>query len=534
MKPLHRSFIERALARKFKQLKEAVQYAATTNPRLVSARILPPTFDSVGGDMTVERPTRNYGDKRNTMVGLEHSSVLDPTLMPRTAALLGSLDMAGPKKSQPTDPKELIGMVQGRMEDNLNFTLNRHRGESQKEIDKRSPQWYSASSKMNKGFAKNEGVREDTAHAVTASLSPQTAWPINTSMSERIIHTYKQKSHLPFSPEMHSFVDKILATPTADGTQSELHRHMSEIRGRGYHELPTLLHKAAWVRAYDESHHSQSYREPLPDGGFSRDFMKNQDGKPTKMQWGNPENIAKALSVLESEDKMKSDKSHTEDHHLGVISAAVGEKPKVRSFYNNLSQPDAPPTAAGEMADVTADIHTSADAYGRADLTSMLHTNKKMKTERPEFSRDFGGMVMGGPPTSKKSGSIGLYPIVAQAVTNVGKQRDLRGNQTQSLGWSDRQVDSRMVQASAEASKQVRDMHTAMHTGELSHPEFLKHYGSLIGSLPPRKLSWAGVPANDISTSFQDISKSNRVITENTSWIINWVNSRLRQKYLIN
>jgi hypothetical protein len=533
MNPLHRSFIERAVT-KNKQLKEAVKYAATTNPRLVSARMLPPTFDSTGGDMTVERPTRNYGANRNTMVGLEHSSKLDPTLIPRTAALLGSLDMAGPKKSQPTDPKELIGIVQGRMQDNLNFTLNRHRGESQKEIDKRSPQWYSASSKMNKGFAKNEGVREDTAHAVTASLSPQTAWPINTSMSERIIHTYKQKSHHPFSPKMGSFVDKILATPTADNKESNLQKHMSEIRGRGYHELPTMEHKAAWVRAYDEAHHNQSYREPLPDGGFSKDFMKNQDGKDTKMQWGSLENIGKALSVLESEDKMKSDKSHTEAHHLGVISAAVGDKPKVRSFYNNLSQPDAPPTAAGEMPDVTADIHTSADAYGRADLTSMLHTNKKMKSERPEFSRDFGGMVMGGAPGSKKSGSIGLYPIVAQAVTNVGKQRDLRGNQTQSLGWSDRQVDSRMVQASPAASKQVRDMHTAMHTGELSHPEFLKHYGSLIGSLPPKELSWIGTPANDISTSFQDISKSNRVITEHTKWITNWVSSRLRQKYLIN
>ena len=519
MNPLHRSFIQRAIT-KNKQLKEAVKYAATTNPRLVSPRIVP--------------GTPNYGAKRNTMVGLEHSSKLDPTLIPKTAKILGSLDMAGPEKSQPKDPKELIGMVQGRMEDNLNFTLNRHRGESQKEIDKRSPQWYSASSKMNKGFAKNEGVREDTAHAVTASLSPQTAWPINTSMSERIIHTYKQKSHHPFSPEMHSFVDKILATPTADGKESNLQKHMSEIRGRGYHELPTMEHKAAWTRAYDESHHNQSYREPLPDGGFSKDFIKNENGKEAKMQWGSLENIAKALSVLESEDKMKSDKSHTEAHHLGVISAAVGKKPKVRSFYNNLSQPDAPPTAAGEMPDVTADIHASADAYGRADLTSMLHTSPKIKKERAEFSRDFGGMVMGGAPSSKKSGSVGLYPIVTQAITNVGKKIDLRGNQAQSKLWSGRQVDSRAVQASPEASKQVRNMHTAMRSGDLSHPEFLKQYGSLIGSLPEKKLSWVGTPANDISTSFQDISKSNRVITEHTKWITNWVSSRLRQKYLIN
>lgn len=522
MKPIHRSFIERALARKIKQLKEEVKYAATTNPRLVSPRIVP--------------GAPNYGANRNTMVGLESSSALDPTLMPRTAALLGSLDMAGPKKSQPTDPTELIRMVQGQMEDNLNFTLNRHRGESlNKEIHERSPQWYSAASKMNKGFAKNEGVREDTAHAVTAALSPQTPWPTNASMSERIIHTYKQKRHLPFSPEMGSFVDKITSMPTlVDGKMSDLQRHMSEIKGKGYHELPTLEHKAAWIRAYDEAHHSQAYREPLPDGGFSKDFMRNQDEKTTKMQWGNPSNIAKALSVLESEDKMKSDKSHTEDHHLGVISGAVGENPKVRSFYNNMSQPDAPPTTAGEMPDVTADIHTSADAYGRADLTSMLHTNKKMKEERPEFSRDFGKMVMSGAPSSKQSGSVGLYPVVAQAVTNVGKQRDLRGSQTQSLGWVPRKLDSEAVQASAAASRQVRDMHTAMHTGELSHPEFLKQYGSLIGSLPLRKLSWAGVPANDISTSFQDISKSNRVITENTNWITNWVSSRLRQKYSIN
>ena len=520
MNPLHRSFIERALT-KNKQLKEEVKYSATTNPRLVSPRIVP--------------GAPNYGANRNTMVGLEHSSALDPTLMPRTAKLLGSLDMAGPEKSQPKDPKELISMVQGRMEDNLNFTLNRHREESlNKEIHERSPQWYSSASKMNKGFAKNEGVREDTAHSVTAALSPQTPWQTNASMSERIIHTYKQKRHLPFSPEMGSFVDKITSMSTVDGKISDLQRHMSEIRGKGYNELPTLEHKAAWIRAHDEAHHSQSYREPLPDGGFSKDFMKNQDGKPTKMQWGNPSNIAKALSVLESEDKMKSDKSHTEDHHLGVISTAVGENPKVRSFYNNMSQPDAPPTAAGEMPDVTTDIHTSADAYGRADLTSMLHTNKKMKQERPEFSRDFGKMVMSGAPSSKQSGSVGLYPVVAQAVTNVGKQRDLRGSQTQSLGWVHRKLDSEAVQASPAASKQVRDMHTAMHTGKLSHPQFLKQYGKLIDTLPARKLSWARTPANDISTSFQDISKSNRVITEHTKWITNWVSSRLRQKYLIN
>ena len=157
-----------------------------------------------------------------------------------------------------------------------------------------------------------------------------------------------------------------------------------------------------------------------------------------------------------------------------------------------------------------------------------------MKQERPEFSRDFGKMVMSGAPSSKQSGSVGLYPVVAQAVTNVGKQRDLRGSQTQSLGWVHRKLDSEAVQASPAASKQVRDMHTAMHTGKLSHPQFLKQYGKLIDTLPARKLSWARTPANDISTSFQDISKSNRVITEHTKWITNWVSSRLRQKYLIN
>ena len=105
-----------------------------------------------------------------------------------------------------------------------------------------------------------------------------------------------------------------------------------------------------------------------------------------------------------------------------IISEAVGDKHKVRSFYNNMLDPNSP------NEDTTVDTHAGGAAwmypFGGKDT---------------QVQQMLGGSVTGGkgPPTSAVTGIKGTYPFYADAYREFAHETGVLkyGREAQSVLW---------------------------------------------------------------------------------------------------
>lgn len=121
---------------------------------------------------------------------------------------------------------------------------------------------------------------------------------------------------------------------------------VDHVRGKTLGELDTPAKKALWIRTYDEAHSDRAFRQMSPDGTRG-DWYRNLDGSRSKAAWQTLSGVANAVGALESGgDRDK-------------LSALMGDRHKVRSFYNNILDPHSPD------ADVTIDTHAVGAALLR-------------------------------------------------------------------------------------------------------------------------------------------------------------------------
>ena len=174
-----------------------------------------------------------------------------------------------------------------------------------------------------------------------------------------------------------------------------------KLRGKTIRELdddPTLQ---AWaIRMNAETIAGGDYYIIAPEGNLMGVATKG-DGTPQKNGWGSTSEIMKGVRVIKNGS-------------LENISREMGQKHKVRNFFNNIVSPN------NTTGDVTIDTHAVAAALLIPAGSSAL-----------EVGHNFGV----GISNSKFDGVDGSYHLYAEAYREAAAELGLLPRQLQSIAW---------------------------------------------------------------------------------------------------
>ena len=310
-------------------------------------------------------------------------------------------------------------------------------------MKERSPVWYEGANRISDALANRWGVPRQSSSAALATLSPQKDWYMNASLGERTgdIMTSAAAGRI-LTPEMQAFGDTAKFLEKPEGREL-----MMSVVGKSLDQLETPLQKALWVRLYDEAHNPRNYRTIAPEGNFG-DYVTTQAGAPANVAWGSLNEIEKAVRAMESGGNMD------------VISQLLGNKHKVRSFYNNIEVPNDP-----RFGDVTADTHQVALAQLRplsGNTPAVAHNfGSSLATKfQPEGYR--------GTANSAITGAQGLYGLTADATRQFASLNDLLPRAGQSGGWEPVRELFTPEFKTAKNTQAVDDVWRAFDRGEIS------------------------------------------------------------------
>lgn len=273
----------------------------------------------------------------------------------------------------------------------------------------RSQKWYDGARAITDNWSKEYGVPDTSIAGVLAALSPQKDWYQNVSLGQRVLDVAIKKRDFKFTPEME---ETFRSLPSLNKPKYE--PMLELIRGKSYTEIvdedpavqATL--RAMYVRLYDQTYNKPDYRIVGPEGDFL-EIATNADGSPSKAAWGSLNEIGKAVASIDV------------NGDVNTISRLMGERHKVRNFYNNIYDPNSP------FGDVTIDTHAVA-----AGLLRPLSGNSL------EVDHNFKNMSVKGRGTTKgssKTGVSGNYGLYAEAYRRAAAERGILPRQMQSITW---------------------------------------------------------------------------------------------------
>lgn len=263
-------------------------------------------------------------------------------------------------------------------------------------LRQRAKLWYDGGRAIiDRWVEKHEGRYTDAQVAgVLAVMSPSMDWFQNVSLAERILEIYDQKRDFRWTVEMDAVAE---ALPGLKKYEVAL----DAMRGRTLGEVlsdPDIA--AKWIAVYERTYYPTDYRIVTPEGDFG-EIMTSASGAPSRISWSNGfPPVAKAVSVLN-------------DGSFENISAQLGMRHKVRSFYNNLFDP------ADPVGDTTVDTHAVAAAL----LMPLSQTS-------PEVLDNFGAAG-----THSATGLVGSYALYQEMYSRAAKQRGLLPREMQSIAW---------------------------------------------------------------------------------------------------
>lgn len=278
----------------------------------------------------------------------------------------------------------------------------------------RAKLWYDGANKLTLERADQYGLPPATVAAVYAALSPQKTWHENASIGDRVLDALFNQKRTGWSPEMEETALRIWH----NDRNKPIH---DAIRGKRLGDLVDLDHKAAWIRTFDEAHNPKHYPMVKPEGKLGRIYTngdaygagaKNPD-QHAMLRWGTLGETSKAIAAIEAENDMAK------------ISALMGERHKVRNFYNNIADP------YGKNGDVTIDTHAVAAGLLHplgGNTTEVAHNFKN--TLPPGIDDKYvpsKGSVI--------TGVHGTYPLYADAYRRAAKERGILPREMQSITW---------------------------------------------------------------------------------------------------
>ena len=275
----------------------------------------------------------------------------------------------------------------------------------------RSQLWYDGARAITDRWSKEYGVADTGVAGALAALSPQKDWYQNVSLAQRVLNVVKSKGNNPsvFSPEMEQTFRRLESL-----NKPKYEPLLDAIKGKSYDEIidpdPAVQNalRALFVRLHDQTYSLPEYKIVGPEGDFL-DIARNADGSASRVAWGSLNEIGKAIGAIEANGAVKT------------ISRLMGERHKVRNFYNNIYDPNSP------YGDVTIDTHAVA-----AGLLRPLSGNSL------EVDHNFKNMSVAGRGTTKGSavsGVSGNYGLYAEAYRRAAAERAILPRQMQSITW---------------------------------------------------------------------------------------------------
>ena len=282
-------------------------------------------------------------------------------------------------------------------------------------IRQRSKLWYDGARKITDDWMQKYGLPDHSIAGALAALSPQKDWYQNVSLAQRVLDSMKSGDNFyrgqVFDPGMEQ---SWAARPSLQ--KPEYSGLVDMLRGKSLHDLDGMqmdpmeraTAKAMWIRMHDETYRDPSHPIVTPEGGFGEP-VKTDAGTNAKVGWGSLTEISKAVRAIEAANDPAQ------------LSQLMGERHKVRNFYNNILSPNS------KHGDVTIDTHAVA-----AGLMRPLSGNSV------EVSHNFGNYAGKGIPNaggSALTGVSGLYPLYADAYREAAKQRGVKPREMQSITW---------------------------------------------------------------------------------------------------
>jgi hypothetical protein len=265
------------------------------------------------------------------------------------------------------------------------------------EIRPYSQLWYDGANSRASQKALQYGRPVENTSGVYAALSPQKDWFENVSLGDRVMDIMHNQQDTPFTPEMWKW-----AKTYAKGDPDTLATYkMFNNTGRTLGQINDPENQALWLRAYDEAHNPRDFNIVNPDGTFGPTKMNTDGVTNSRVAWGSMKMIEKAISSFNAPD-------------MPTISQAMGDRHKVRNFYNNIVAPNS------QHGDVTIDTH----AIAAANLRPMAGEDKDV---------DIGLGGSGG--KNAATGSKGLYGAYAEAYRQAAAERGIQPRQMQSITW---------------------------------------------------------------------------------------------------
>ena len=273
----------------------------------------------------------------------------------------------------------------------------------------RSQKWYDGARAITDRWSEEYGVPDTSIAGALAALSPQKDWYQNVSLAQRVLDVAIKQKDFTFADEMEQ---TFRALPSLNKPKYE--PMLEAIKGKSYVEIvdedpavqATL--RALFVRLYDQTYNKPDYQIVGPEGDML-DFATTASGARKKAAWGSLNEIGKAVASIDV------------NGDVNTISRLMGERHKVRNFYNNIYDPNSP------FGDVTIDTHAVA-----AGLLRPLSGNSL------EVDHNFKNMSVKGRGTTKgsaKSGVSGNYGLYAEAYRRAAAERGILPRQMQSITW---------------------------------------------------------------------------------------------------
>jgi hypothetical protein len=285
----------------------------------------------------------------------------------------------------------------------------------------RAAQWYDGGRDLIVAKAKQYNLSNEASAGVYAALSPQKDWRENIVLGDRVLATVMdpQIRATQLTPEMQTTFARLTAPDpkTGKARNAELARVYPMIAGKSYDQVSALamdaderaIYQAAWVRLYDQTYRPQTFQNITPEGQVLGDVMTAK-GTPAGLRWQTLEMTANAIRMIESNGR--------------DAETVLGEKHKVRNFYNNLLNPNDP-------SSVTIDTHAVAAALlqplGSDDLPVTHNFSNPIRAHHPPGSNLA--------PSSDITGMRGTYGIYAEAYRQAAAERGILPRQMQSITW---------------------------------------------------------------------------------------------------
>lgn len=361
-----------------------------------------------------------------------------PDLVRKAALAIGNYPQV--LLGRATKPETILNKAIEQFRDNLLWLYNK----VDPKLRERSKLWYEGANRIANGMATRYGITPRQAAGVLATQSPQKDWFENVSLGERIIAIWQNYQDHAWDRRMDRVLDRVIGAEAlaeiigedvVEGSRTEIivklarkkmassrkdlsfdearseieatltrkqaaaRRLADAVRGKKLSDIWDDEHRAVWIRVFDAAHNSPNYHVVSPEGDFVG-IRKGKTGQPANIRWGTFGSIAKSVSVLR-------------DGSFENISDLLGDMHKIRNFYNNIIDPNAP------EQDVTIDTHAVA-----ADMMSPFSGMS------PPVSHNFGS-------TGKSAlyGMSGTYPVHLEAYQQAAASAGVLGREMQSITW---------------------------------------------------------------------------------------------------